>query len=251
MIDVLEASNTTVDRNSPLPLYYQVKQRLVRYIQYGDIAAGEALPTGAELQKIFGVSRITVRRALGELASEGHITRQAGRGTFVLRPKVQDGSGKLGGFFDDVVKQGFRVESQILKNERRAAPSSVARELGVDKGVSLPYVERLTFIDDEPIGISSAFINVAEGIAFQSQELIARSIFEFLETRHNIAWHRAERTLEATLPRERECDLLNLKPDAPVLLVRVIVYDEQDEPFATFKAVYRGDRYRYRTVVAR
>ena len=80
-----------IDRNSHLPLYIQLKQRLMEQIRLGEWKPGEKIPTEEEIQQTFDVSRTTVRQAMREIELEGKITRQPGRGTFVTQPKFMEG----------------------------------------------------------------------------------------------------------------------------------------------------------------
>jgi len=240
-----------IDRSSPLPLYYQLKRILLRCIQDGYIIPGEAISSETELQERYGVSRITVRRALGDLASEGYISRQPGRGTFVLQPKLQDRSERLGGFSESLSAQGFEVEWQILQYEMRPAPSSVARKLGVDESQPLLYFRRLVYADSEPIMLATVYINVGEGITFTREELDTDSIYPLLERKYNIVVCRADRTIEATIVLEDEAQLLRVKANTPMLLIRFVIYGHQGQQVAFVKALYRGDRYKYYHTITR
>jgi len=244
-------TTTAIVRSSPLPLYYQLKRILLRHIQDGHIIPGEAIASETELQERYGVSRITVRRALGDLASEGYISRQPGRGTFVLQPKLQDRSERLGGFSDNLSAQGFEVEWQILQYGMRPAPSSVARKLGVDESQPLLYFQRLVYADCEPIMLATVYVNVGEGITFTREELDSDSIYLLLERKYGIVVHRADRTIEATLALEEEAQLLHIKPNTPMLLVRFVAYGQQGQRVAFVKALYRGDRYKYYHTITR
>lgn len=249
--DDLIKATAAIDRSSPLPLYYQLRQILLRHILSGDIAPGEPLPTEKELQERHCVSRITVRRALSDLASEGYISRQAGRGTFVLRAKVQDRSEKLGGFVDDLVAQGYEVESQILGHGFRPVPHRVAQKLGVDVGQPVLYLRRLVYADSEPIGLATGYFNVGEEITFTREELNSSSIFPLLEQKYNIVLRRADKTMEATLALGDEAELLDVKPNTPLLLAELIAYDEQGQRVGFVKSLYRGDRYKYYQSITR
>jgi GntR family transcriptional regulator len=245
------SKQSLLDRDSPLPLYYQLRQILLHHILSGDIAPGELLPTEQELQERHGVSRITVRRAMSDLASEGYISRQAGRGTFVQRAKVQDRSEKLGGFVDDLVAQGYKVKSQILQDGVRPVPHCVAQKLGIDEGQPVLYFERLVYADGEPIGLATAYFNVGQGITFTREELNSDSIFPLLEHKYNIVLQRADKTIEATVALGNEAKLLGVRPNTPLLLTELIAYDEQGQRVGFVKTIYRGDRYKYYHQVTR
>jgi GntR family transcriptional regulator len=241
-----------IDRSSPLPLYHQLKQILLSCIKDEEIFPGEALPSETELQKTYGVSRITVRRALGDLAAEGYVTREPGRGTFVLRPKAQDDrSAALGGLMDSLRAQGFEVDTEILQYEMRVAPPRVARKLGVDEGLPLLRFLRLIYADGTPIVLVTVHTNPGDAEPCTREELSSDSLFVVLERKHGIVVRRADRTIEATKARDEEARLLGIVGNPPMLLHETVVFDEQEQPVAHIKAVCRGDRYKFHTTTAR
>lgn len=242
---------TPLDRSSPVPLWYQLQQALLQLIQNGDFGPDAALPSEKELESIYGVSRITVRRALGNLATAGYVVRESGRGTFVLPPKVRHSSERIGGLHDDLAAQGYRVEAKVLEQGRPPAPASVASRLGLEEGHPVLYVRRLVFADGEPILLSANYHNVEPGIVFTRDELESDSIFKLLEQKHGVVLRRADRTIEATVALESDAKLLGVPPNAPMLLVRLIVYDDLDRPVSYVRALYRGDRYKYCHTVTR
>lgn len=242
---------TTIDRESPLPLYYQVKRILLRCITDGEFPVGGVLPSESELQNRYGVSRITIRRVLGDLATEGYVTRRRGRGAFILPHRVQDSSRKLGGLFEDLSSQGFEAQSQILENKWQHAPQNVARELALESDQLVLFVKRLIRVAEGPVSISSGYFKVDRNVTLSDEELITGSIFAVLEQKYGIRLPLGDRTLQAAAASEVEAWLLEIRPGTPVLLSQVTVYDEMGRPAAWFSAVYRGDRYKYRCTLTR
>lgn len=240
-----------LDRDSPLPLYYQLKQTLLGMIHNGDLAPGEPLPSEKELEETYGVSRITVRRALGDLAAEGYLSRQVGRGTFVQQVKLQDRSERLGGFLEHLTGQGLEIESRILQVGRAPAPPHVPGKLNVEEGHPLFVFQRYVLADNEPFALTTAYFNVPEHVVLSEAELKTNSVFPLLEHKYNIVLPRGDKTVEATGARPHESTLLNVDPDAPLLLTELIVYDTQDQPLGFVQTLYRGDRYKYFTTVTR
>lgn len=240
-----------IDRGSPVPLYYQIKRILLRQIQDGYIGPEKAIPTEKELEERYGVSRTTVRQALSELAAEGYISRQPGRGTFVLRSKIQNLSIKLGGVAEDLASRGFRVRYQVLRHERRPAPAPVARKLGVEEGKPLLYIERLVWADEEPLALVMGYHDFGDGVNFTTEELERSSVFPLAEEKYGIILRQADRTIEATAALDHEAELLHIKPGMPVLLVELLVYDQQGRRATFAKSIYRGDRYKYSHSITR
>ena len=251
---IAQKAGTTrrIDRESPLPLYHQLKRILLNSIRDEEILPGEVLPSEAELQKEHGVSRITVRRALGDLAAEGYVTREPGRGTFVLRPKaLEDRSVALGGLMDSLRAQGFDVDTEILQHGIERAPARVARKLGVEECQRLLRFQRLIYADGAPIVLVTVHANPGDGRTCSAEELGVDSLFVVLERKYGVIVCRAERTIEATLARDDEARLLGVMGNPPMLLHETVVFDELQQPVAHIKAVCRGDRYKYNTVISR
>lgn len=188
-------SRTFLDRDSPLPLYHQLKQYLLYRIHNGEIDTGEALPPEEELEEAYGVSRITVRRALGELVSAGFISRQPGRGTFVLPSKVEHSSSEVAGIRDDLAASNSDVLSRILESTVCPSPAHVARKLDLEEGSPLLYVRRLVFADGEPLPITTGCHNFKESVTFTFEELESDSVFRLLDRKCGLTLSRiANRT---------------------------------------------------------
>ncbi len=236
---------TAIDESSPLPLYYQLQQILLGQIQNGEISPGDAFPSEKELEEKYDVSRITVRRALSELAAGGYLSRKAGRRTFVINQKFQTVTLKLGGIFEDLAAQGFQVQSQILELNKHVPPRKVASILKLAADDSVIYFKRLVKVDDEPIGLTHFYLKVIEPIALTRSELETGSVFPILEKKYGIVLKRARQTIEATMPLEDECNLLHMGSNIPVLLIESISCDPNDEPASFGKTIYRGDKYRH------
>src|SRR5574341_1099270 len=103
-----------VDRNLPVPLYYQLREALLTLIKEGRLKEGDLIPTERELGERFQVSRITVRRAIDELAREGYLVTQQGKGTFVARPKIQRHMTHMKSFSEEMADEGHRPGSRLL-----------------------------------------------------------------------------------------------------------------------------------------
>ena len=235
-----------LDRSSPLPLYHQLKQEILRQIHNGTLDPGSTLPGERELENQYDVSQITVRRALSELAQEGSISRQPGRGSFVLAHKIEHSSVRPGGLFDDVVAQGLRVWSQLLEYKWLAATRGVAVKLNVSHGSSVLFIQRLLCTGSEPLGVFADYYSVGEDVVLTHEEIESTPITRLLEQQYGIALGRVERTIEATLVLENEARLLQVRPGSPVLLVELLIYEESGRPLCFKKNLYRGDRYKYR-----
>jgi len=240
-----------IDRNSPLPLYFQVKQMILKRIEEENAQPGSSLPGEKDFEEQYGVSRITIRRALQELVDEGYIVRQPGKGSFVRQAKLQDRSAVLGGFAYDLRAQGYEVESEILEYSVQPAATHIAEKLGIGIGKDLLYFKRLVIADGEPIAVTNAHFNVDSHVAFSRKELSMDSIFPLFERKYGIVLRRAQKSIEVTLTLKDEADLLGVAPNSPAMLTELLVFNEQEETVGFVKTLYRGDRYKYFIMVTR
>jgi GntR family transcriptional regulator len=234
-----------VDRDSPVPLYYQLRAALLNLIKEGRIKEGEPIPTERELGDKFQVSRITVRRAIDELVREGYLTTHQGKGTFAARPKIQRHMTHMKSFSEEMAEEGHRPGSQLLSLRHEKAAGFVASALHVSDDEWVWVVERLRLADGEPICLSWAYLNLPPPVTLTPFELEQQvSLWSILEKK-GITLTRSEETIQAVSAGEREADLLHVAPGAPLLLVEGVVYSDQDVPIEYHKILNRGDRYTY------
>ena len=168
------------------PLYQQVMDHIRDDIHQGTYAEGDRIPSEAELSEIYGVSRITVRRAVKELSDDGYLTKRQGKGTFVSRPKLmrklhQDSSTQS--FTDTCRESGREPGARLLGRELTEAWTEEREFLGLEEGARLIHVRRLRTVDGIPIMLENNFFP-AEGFGFLlDEDLEDVSIFDVVEQR--------------------------------------------------------------------
>src|SRR4030067_2931065 len=146
------------DRTSPVPYSAQVKGLIRRRIERGEWPVGDQLPVESDLCRMFEVSRTVVRQALRDLSDEGIVARRKGQGTFVAEPKIGESLvQRLSGFYQDMTERGHAPVSQVLKQEVVRASAKVAGHLGLPREAPVIEVERLRFVNDEPIVLVTTY----------------------------------------------------------------------------------------------
>ena len=236
---------TQIDRNIPLPLYYQLKQVLLEHIEDGRYPIGGQLPPEMELMKDFHVSRATVRRAMQELEYDGYIQRVSGKGTFVLRVKLKRGLSRLTSFTQDMEEQGKTVYSQLLEFSIKTPPVKIANLLGIDPDCQLTYLYRLRFADGIPIALNISYLNLPEGIQISESEIReAKSLFSLLEEK-GIHPVETDKTIEAISANEEHANYLNMNTGEPLILVEGVVYAQDHFPIEYHQVISCGERHKY------
>jgi len=242
---------STLDRSSPVPLYHQLKQLLAQYLEGGAFKPGSPLPTEAELVTSYQVSRITVRRAMHELARDGHIYRVPGKGTFIREPKIDRGLTSLTSFTEDMQGRGLMLTSKLLDFRQEPASVSVAEKLELEAGAPVWFIHRLRLTDQRPIALNLSYVRLPPHVSITASELKERgSLWSLLESK-GVALVEGYKTLEAIPAEPEHADLLQSPVGAPLLLVEGVVYTHGHAPVECYRVINRGDRYKYHIYLKR
>ncbi len=232
-----------LDKSSPLPLYFQLKELLREKIAAGEWTPGDMVPSERELSEQYHISRMTARQALRELAIEGLLRREPGRGTFVAEPKIEHGLTRLTGFTEDMKARGLKpgakvVRLALIKSSLRAAQ---ALQISPDKNIVL--VERLRLAGGRPIALETSYLYFNGVEDLLNEDLENQSLYQLLSEKYHITPARALQKIGADLCSRREQDLLQIPEGAPVLRNKRITYEQWGRPFEYTESAYRGDRY--------
>ncbi len=233
-----------------VPLYVQIAESLFDQIESGELSPEERLPSERQLSKTLNVSRMTVRAALRILNSKGLLIRRAGDGTYVAKPKIERQASKLVPFTKSMRDRGYKTSAKIIAFEPRMAEISVAGELKIPVSSSIYYIQRLRFINQEPVLLEKFSIPVYRFPNLEQFDLESRSFYEIAETEYGIFAHHSQQSLEAVAATEFEADLLNVRLGAPMMLERRLAFDKENVPFECGHDIYQGDRFRFVTEIA-
>jgi len=239
-----------LDRESPVPLYYQLKEIFRSWIISGKFDSEGRFPSESELQGRFRVSRMTIRRALSELVQEGFLVREQGRGSFVVRPRLQERLRRLTSFTEDMQLRGLSSTSRIL-DFHVVHDAEVARKMEIPEDEELVQLRRLRLVEKEPIAIQNAFLRHRFCPGIMERGLIEGSLYKTLEEGYGLRLGRALQTVEAKPADEYEARLLALEVGQPVLVLERLTCLADGRPIEYVRSTYRGDRYRFTVELAR
>ncbi|GAB2917123.1 GntR family transcriptional regulator [Nonomuraea fastidiosa] len=234
-----------IDPDSPVPKYFQLREILLDLIDSDELSIGAAIPSERELCQRFGLSRMTVRQAVDHLVSEGRLHRVPGKGTFVARPKIELAL-QLTSFTEDMRARGMVPGSRDLDRRVVRASAHLAKELGIQPGEEVHFIERLRTADGEPLSIERAHIPVKLAPDLADYDLSDKSLYELLERRYGLVMDAGELTIDGGLADPSDADLLKLPRGGAVLLL-------QRRSFSggvcaeLGVSTYRADRYQLRT----
>lgn len=235
-----------IDRSSPLPYYFQLKQILLDHIHGEDLGPGDRLPGDFALCETYGVSRTVVRQALAELEVEGVVTRSKGRGTFVTEyPTGQGLIASLTGLYEDVTALGLTVRSEVKKIGVAPADDAVASLLELRLGDPVVHIERLRLVDGEPWVYAVTDIPASIVPGLENEDLAEQSLYALMESKYGIRIVRGRRGVEADLAGTRMARLLGVRRSDPLLVLRSVSVDADNVPVERFVAYHRADRSRF------
>jgi GntR family transcriptional regulator len=229
----------------PIPMHHQVYLDLRRSLDDGTRLAGDRLPPERELAGHYGVSLITVRRALSELVQQGRIERTRGRGTFVLRPRLERDIASRASFADEMQERGLDPETRLVSARPESASVAVATALELEAGSPTVYLERLRLAGGEPYLLEQVHLPAERFPGLLASDLEHASLYELLATRYGTPVVRAREALEPVLLHAREARLLAQRRGAAALLVEGIAFTADDSPIEFGRTYVRGDRSRY------
>jgi GntR family transcriptional regulator len=234
-----------------VPLYGKVEEVLASEIARGDLKPGDRLPSEEELLTRFGVSRITVRRAIQNLIQRGIVEIRRGRGTYVLAPRVSQELTTLTGFAEDMDIHGRKASARVVSQEVVAANAIVARQLGISKGVRVMRIERVRLADSVPMSFDETYLPLDIGKQIVSDDLRIKPIFTLLEEKYGILLTDAEYKMEAAAASAHIAQALAISEGSPVFRIERTSFAEGGHPIDYEVLSYRGDLIRFVTRLAR
>lgn len=236
---------------SPTPLYTQIREILRQRILEGTYQPHQQMPSESELIKAFGVSRITVRQALGDLQRAGLVFKIHGKGTYVSKPKAFQNIGRLQGFGEAMSSMGYETFSQLISIKTITAGRAVAPRLKVKEREQITELRRVRYLNREPISLDVTYVPKEIGDRLAKEDLAHRDIFLILENDYGLSLGQADIQIEAMIADETLARLLKIEESAPVLRIERLTYTADGKPLDYEHLYYRGDAFQYRLRIER
>lgn len=224
------------------PLYVQLMDELEASIRNGVYKPGDKIMTEAEMAREYGVSLITVRKAVGSLMEKGLVVRKQGKGTFVTKPKYSRNMKKLQSFTEMCEQMGVKPGAQVLENRLIAADKKVSDRLGIEPGSNVVYISRLRLADGEPVQVEKSYFPLKYAFLLE-EDLNDGSMFECLKEKAGAKVASSEKMIELCRATAEEAALMDVKKGDYLLFVKSTAYDENGEPMYAGIQLINGDRF--------
>ncbi|MES2820339.1 MAG: GntR family transcriptional regulator [Pseudomonadota bacterium] len=234
-----------------VPLYSQLKELLRMRILDGTYPPHSRMPSESELGKASGVSRITVRQALGDLQKEGLIFKIHGKGTFVAKPKAFQNVSTLQGLAESMTQMGYEVLNRLRSFKFVPANALVAERLQLEEGSLVTQIKRVRLLNREPVSLEITYLPQAVGERLEKADLATRDIFLILENDCGIPLGHADLAIDAVLADSELTQALRVEEGAPIMRIERLTHAADGTPLDFEHLYYRGDAFQYRLRIDR
>lgn len=230
-------------QDSMTPLYVQLMNEVENSIKTGAYKPGDKLLTESEMAKKYGVSLITVRKAIGSLMEQGLVIRKQGKGTFVTKPKLARNMKKLQSFSEMCEQMGMTPGAKMLTNKLVPADEDIADALGIEPGSNVIYISRLRYADQDPVQIENSYFPLKYAFLLDAK-FDDNSLFDHLREKSGAQVTGSEKTIELCRATAEEAELLGLKKGDAMISVRSTAYDKKGEPMYAGNQLINGDQFK-------
>ncbi|SER95518.1 GntR family transcriptional regulator [Salipaludibacillus aurantiacus] len=233
-----------INKNSPIPIYYQLEEKIKNQIDQGDLKPGDMLPSEREYANTYAISRMTVRQAITKLVNDGYVYRKKGTGTFVSEKKIEQPLQGLTSFTEDMKARGMTPGNRLVHFKVVPATSSVANYLKIQENDPVYEIQRVRLADNVPMALETSYLpeKLVPGV---TKEIMQSSLYEYIEAALGKKIKEATQIIESSTANQNEVELLQVRKSSPILLIERHTYLEDGTPVEFVKSAYRADRYRF------
>lgn len=236
--------STALDRTSVVPLYYQIRQRVLEQIRSGALKPGELLPSEHVIASRLRVSRMTVRQALKSLCDLGVANTQTGKGTFVTGVKLEKSFRRVLSFTEEMHERKARPGSKTLSFAILRPDRETAAALQLPPREKVACLRRLRLADSLPMGVERSCLPLRLCPDLLEKFDPGTSLYKALVEHYGIEVAVADEVVEAGPAKPEEARHLDISPGSTVFFFTRTSFLQNGQPVEFVKSVYRADRYR-------
>lgn len=236
-----------IDKNSKMPLYFQLVELIMKDIEIGKYLENEKIPSERELCEFYGLSRMTVRQAISELKNMNILYKVHGKGTYVS-PKMSQTLEEFYSFTDEMRKLGKTPSSEVLGFQVIKATKKIARKLQCSIGDKVYEILRLRFADGDAMMYERTYLPASRFEGLERKALENTPMYDVFRDKYHVNFSKAEETLKPVTTRDNEAALLGVNPAIPSMMIERITFEE-DAIIEYTISIARGDQFEYRAVL--
>jgi len=234
-----------INKTSPLPLYYQLKESILTAVQNKEFEVGERLPSERELAEYHNISRMTVKKAVDILVDNGYLIRKQGSGTFVTDYQQSYSISPLLSFTKEMEAKDLNYTTKIL-NFTEITDQKVASKMNLQPEAKIYQLERLRLIENKPFLLENTFLAADNFPDLKKDELENSSLFKIIKNKYNIQLSTAEAEVEAVIFDADIAAKMQVKEGLLGLYFEQFSKNEKLEIIEYTSAYYRNDNYKFK-----
>jgi GntR family transcriptional regulator len=231
-------------RDSAAPLYQQLEEIFHSKIANGEWEPNQRIPSENELNRIYGLSRMTVRSVLTKLVNDGLLLRVPGKGTFVASSKINAVSPAYRGIREQLETLGYATTTQLISLNLVLPTAGVRERLALSADKKVFEITRLRSVNAAPISFHRSYIPSQFAPDMNAHDVVNEQLCVILEERYGLVMHTVRENLEAVAVNNAEAKHLGMRRGEPALLLKDVIFDWTGRPFEYSTIVFRGDRFR-------
>ncbi|MGM0500127.1 MAG: GntR family transcriptional regulator [Bacillota bacterium] len=234
-----------INKTSPLPLYYQLKESLLKAVKNKEFDTGERLPSERELAEYHNISRMTVKKAVDILVDNGYLIRKQGSGTFVTDYQESYSISPLLSFTKEMEKKELNYTTKIL-NFTEIKDQKIAKKMKLKPQANIFELERLRLIENKPFLLENTYLAADNFLNLKRDELENNSLFRIIKNKYNIKLSNAEAEVEAVIFDSSIAGKMQVKEGMLGLYFEQFSRNENKEIIEYTSAYYRNDNYKFK-----
>lgn len=240
-----------IERESPVPLYYQISEAMFDIIRKGRMEASTKIPPEDQLAQEFGVSKMTMRQALGKLVNDGVLVRRKGSGTFISEKKIEREATRLVSFYEDTKKKGLKPSSRVIERKVIKAETKLMEKLGLVEGEPVIKIVRVRLANEIPLAVNYGYIPEKFCPELLEEDLSQVSLSATVEEKYQLRTEYAVQSVQAVKATAYEASLLHIIEGDPILSMARTMFDASQRPLGHYVNFFRGDKYAFTSVLYR
>ncbi|SBW09979.1 conserved hypothetical protein [uncultured Eubacteriales bacterium] len=242
----------TLDKNVPIPLYFQLEKLILEEIEGGSYPVGSMIPTEKELSQMFDISRTTVRQAITDLVQKEQLYRIKSKGTFVSRPKIsQEFIQSILSFNEDVMHAGRTPSTEVLALKAVQLPQEIAVQMNLAADTRAIYLYRKRYADADPIVRVETYLPYDSCSFLLDHDFTHESLYDVLSTQDGTKITRIKRLCEARPANSEDVAVLGIKRGRPIQYFNSFGYNRYGKLMEFSIARYRGDQSKFQVEISR
>lgn len=233
----------------PTPLYHQLFFALSEKIKSGEVPTNSKLPAEQCFIQALNISRITVKRAINDLAAAGLVRRQRGSGTVVIyNPAIQPVRGSFENLDELLTDLGLNTEAELIERVALSAPDHIANNLKIEPGSEIEKAIRLRRLENQPFSYIITYVPNDIARNYTDQDLRSQPLLQLLK-RAGVKISHAEQTISAISAEPAVANALGVTVGSPLLYIHRTMYDADDRPVQDIFAHYRPEKFQYHMIL--